>query len=126
MERGADILVVEDDELLRNQIVEILVNSNRGLDIAWAGDGEKAIRDMEFLMPRLLITDKNLPGEIDGFTLIKKAKELGIPAILMTGEPGYLPMLMRSALQAGAGKVLFKPFGFSEFLESVHSLLFKS
>lgn len=69
--RAAKVVVVEDNEILRVSLVGAL--RERGLDVADARDAATALK----LLPgaAVLITDVVMPGEMDGFSLAKWARE---------------------------------------------------
>lgn len=80
------VLVVEDEFLIRLTLAEAL--SDDGFDVLEAESGDAAM-----LLLRgnpdigLLLTDMQLPGGLDGQSLVRLARETapGLPAILMSG-----------------------------------------
>ena len=81
------ILVVEDDELIQGLVMEAL--SEGGFEAAIVSSGEEAITLLvgERTNYRALITDINLLGKLDGWDVVKRARELkpDMPVIYMTG-----------------------------------------
>jgi two-component system CheB/CheR fusion protein len=94
-ERAADrqlsgeILVVEDDPEVRELLA--LVLRQQGHHPATASDGVSALNlvTTHRLRPDLLITDYNLPQEMNGLEVIRRLREAAgrkIPAIVLTGD----------------------------------------
>lgn len=64
--QGTRTLVVEDETLIRLDIVETLEAAGYEV-VGQAGDGEQAIALAEELQPELIVMDVKMPG-IDGIT----------------------------------------------------------
>ncbi len=69
--RAAKVVVVEDNEILRGSLVGSL--REQGLDVADARDAAAALKLLAGAA--VLITDVVMPGEMDGFSLAKWARE---------------------------------------------------
>lgn len=106
-----DVLVVEDEEVVRLSVVRILDAENITVDIAL--DAEMAIEKFSNNIYKLVITDLMLPG-ISGMELIKKLKDMKyeIPIIMITGY-ATLENAIKS-IQNGAYDFLPKPFSYEE------------
>lgn len=82
------VLVVEDEFLIRLTLAEAL--SDDGFDVLEAESGDAA---MVLLRGNpdisLLLADVQLPGSLDGQSLVRMARETApsLPAILMSGRP---------------------------------------
>jgi CheY-like chemotaxis protein len=74
------ILVVEDDDMLRNIIISQLIG--RYLVVP-ARDGEEALRQVELSRPNLIVLDLLLP-KIDGFGVLEKLRAMPDPALAQT------------------------------------------
>lgn len=70
-ENGPRVLVVEDDQFLRDLIVKKL--EEEGLSTVQAIDGEEGLRLLREKSPVIVLLDLILPG-IDGFDVLKQAK----------------------------------------------------
>lgn len=70
---GPRILVVEDDELIRMMLVEIL--ADEGYDVVEAGTGDEALKLLDQSI-MLLLTDYQLPGTLDGHDLAEIARAI--------------------------------------------------
>lgn len=66
------ILIVEDDQFLRELYVEVLKGA--GFEVAEAGDGEKGYQSMKKGDYDLVLLDIMLP-KIDGLEILKKLKK---------------------------------------------------
>lgn len=66
------ILLVEDDKLLGEAIVQTL--SAEGFQVFWAKSGEEALKVLELQEISLVYLDIMLPGEMDGYDIIRKIK----------------------------------------------------
>lgn len=72
MTPNRDILIVEDDKLLRDLLTEKLERS--GFTIVGAIDGKQALEKLETVMPSIILLDLVLPG-LDGFEILRHIKE---------------------------------------------------
>lgn len=102
------ILVVEDNEALRQLVTVILASAD--FQVFEAGDGLEALKQVSILQPDLILMDLSLP-KMSGSEVIRRLKKnpstRDIPVLVetaySTGEQ------TRSALEAGATEVLHKP-----------------
>lgn len=81
------VLVVEDEFLIRLTLVEAL--SDEGFEVLEADTGDAALSVLQCSPAiRLLLTDIQLPGSLDGHALAAKARESlpDLPVIFMTGR----------------------------------------
>jgi DNA-binding response OmpR family regulator len=110
------ILIVEDDQQVREVIGEYL--ERRGCRIALANDraaGERLLRDRD--RPALLIGDAAL-RDGDGLGLAEIARNMGIPALLISGEPHAI-----ERLEGGPLPFLHKPFRLTDLERELARLL---
>ncbi len=81
------ILVVEDDQLIQQMIQGAL--SDGGFEVELFASGEQAITLLQDRQDayRALVTDINLQGELTGWDVGRRARELNpeIPVVYMTG-----------------------------------------
>lgn len=111
------VLVVEDEFLIRLTLAEAL--SDDGFDVLEAESGDAA---MALLRGNpdisLLLTDVQLPGGLDGRSLVRMARETapGLPAILMSGRPD--PAAPNSPLDV----FIAKPYLLSDVCAAAHRL----
>jgi CheY-like chemotaxis protein len=111
------ILVVDDEEVLRNLAKEVL--SEEGYQVTLASSGEQALEFLKKASFDLVIADLKMPG-MDGMELLKKVKEQNkeTQVILLTSH--LSPTTALSSLEAGAFWYLTKPLDdISIFVEKV-------
>jgi CheY-like chemotaxis protein/anti-sigma regulatory factor (Ser/Thr protein kinase) len=114
------ILVVDDEEILRNLIVRFM--KKEGYEPIEAADGNYAMELYRLTSPAVVLSDVRMP-EMDGITLLKKVKEFDPRAIfiLMTGYGDEETVL--EALRAGATNFFKKPFNFKEVSDVISTVL---
>ncbi len=100
------ILVVDDDEHVRELLVESL--SDTGYRVSFAATAEDALAQLRARPYDLVLSDVQLPG-MDGIELSRALAETdpGLPVVLITGHGQ--PSLARSAMQHGASDFVTKP-----------------
>ena len=106
------ILVVDDEELIRNLIVTFL--SGLGHLCVTATDGRDALNKLEGNKVDAIITDIRMPG-MDGIFLTREISKQypGLPIMVMTAfDEGYS---VGTALSVGAREFIKKPFSLDEF-----------
>lgn len=99
------ILVVEDNDFVRMQIVKFL--SDEGYETIEGRDGEEALQAMTKDI-KLAIVDVRMEP-IGGFEFIKsiRGSDMDTPVILVTGDDN--PDLLNDAQKWGVAAVLMKP-----------------
>ena len=113
------ILIVEDDEKLRNEL-EIFLNNN-GYQAETLKSFDNTIVDILKINPDLILLDINLPG-VDGESIckeIRKQSDMGIIAV--TSRDNELDELV--SINYGADHYITKPFNIHILLAKVNSLL---
>ncbi len=83
VEQTADILIAEDDEVLRDLYLRKFKSAN--FTVRTAVNGEEALRMIREKRPDLLLLDINMPV-IDGFGVLKRLtnEERTFPVIILT------------------------------------------
>jgi DNA-binding NtrC family response regulator len=119
----ASILLVEDDEQMRNLLSDIL--RREGYEVVVAQDGQEAVRLYHQRPTDLIVTDLLMP-EKEGLEMIielhRSHPELRI--IAMTGGGDMNPdALLKMASFFGAWRILHKPFSLGAFLHAVDESL---
>jgi len=114
----AHILVVDDQECMRDIICHML--KDRGHDLEVAGDGEEglAIFNAAPHSFNLIVADVNMP-KLDGFEFLKiiKSTDPKIPVILMTGMNEEVVGVIGQEYHADA--VIKKPFIVEQALDII-------
>ncbi|MCU7495715.1 MAG: hybrid sensor histidine kinase/response regulator [Ignavibacteria bacterium] len=120
----ADVLVVEDDFLTRNNLTELLQRS--GYKVFSAESGEEALKLLQKLNPEIIISDIMMPG-IDGYELLRRVNaeenENHIPFIFLTARTELSDF--RQGMLAGVDDFITKPFKAQDLLKSVETRLKK-
>jgi len=116
-----DILVVDDDEDLRELLGTML--ESEGYSIRLAASGEAALREVTTNSPDLILLDLMMPG-IDGWGVIEGLKERGTPppVIVMSGLP-QADALRRGAVSRHISGYLSKPFAHDVLLRTCDGVL---
>lgn len=99
------VLIVEDNDFVRMQIVRYL--NNAGFETIEASDGEKALEIIDESFDLAVVDVRMEP--IDGFEFIKslRGRDLRISVILVTGDQN--PDLLSEANKWSVSAVLMKP-----------------
>jgi two-component system, cell cycle response regulator len=110
--RDEHILVVDDEEFVREPIVAML--ERLGFDAEAAPSGEEALEVLANGRTTFLLTDIRMPGDVDGLELIRrtKAQYPNVCAIAMTGHSKEFNYV--EVVNAGATDFVNKPFGIEE------------
>jgi len=113
------VLVVDDDELTRGVLREVLERA--GHDVREAPDGRAGLRDLYATTPDLVILDVEMP-ELDGWTTLERIRELSeVPVLMLTARETELERVR--GLHGGADDYVVKPFGRQEIVARVQALL---
>lgn len=119
------ILVIEDEDNLRENLTEIL--SFEGYEILQAENGRIGLEMALQHIPDLILCDIMMP-EMDGYEVLAALRENPetrlIPFILLTALAEREKM--RKGMELGADDYIVKPFGISELLQSVNGRFKKS
>ncbi len=114
------ILIVDDDELIRDLFLEIF--RPEGVSVRVAASAREAIAMVKQSAPALLIVDISLPDQ-DGIALLEAAQiiDTRIIGVVMTGAP-TVELAVR-AMKAGATDFLMKPIQNDVVLMTARRLL---
>jgi two-component system response regulator PhoP len=117
------VLIVEDEQTLRETIVEQL--QQHGFNVDAAADGEEGLYCGREYALDLAIIDLGLP-KLPGLELIQKlrAEAKTFPILILTARDRWQDKV--EGLQAGADDYVAKPFHFEELLARVQALLRRS
>ncbi|HEY6405890.1 MAG TPA: response regulator [Ktedonobacteraceae bacterium] len=94
---GARILLVEDDEVLRELLLRNL--ERRGHDVRVAEDAHSALAHLRTAPFDLILLDINLPDETGWEVLRTAQKEGWLPPLELNGNAGQLPVVVLSAVR---------------------------
>ena len=120
---GLVVLVIEDDPVLRRNLVQWF--DQIGCKAAAAQDGVEGLALFRRLQPQAVITDLIMPNREGIETLMTIKKEApGVKILAISGGGRIGPDdLLRTAWGLGADAVLAKPFRSSEVVNAVARLL---
>ena len=115
----ARILIVDDEEMIRDLLREVLEKAD--YEVTEAADGLEALEAHKSQPADLIVTDIMMP-EKDGFAMIKelKAVDRNVKIVALTGFGLHnLPV----AHDLGADRVFEKPIPTKEFVRTIGELL---
>ena len=118
------ILVIEDNDLLREDVCEIL--ELEGYEVFWAENGQVGVEKIMELTPDLIISDINMPvmNGIEVLKHIKANKRVSTtPFIFLTALTTMEEL--RLGMDLGADDYLTKPFDLNQLLMTVRTRLNK-
>ena len=117
------ILVIDDSDIMRTILQNILVSE--GYDVVVAGDGKDGLAKAKAEHPSLVITDVLMPG-LDGFQFLRKMRGddalKDVPVVFYTGS--YLDKKDQElARKIGVSRYMVKPAEDSEIIRTVKEVL---
>lgn len=119
MTNNKQVLVVDDDQAIRELLAEYLSKNN--FEVITAFDGIEMDRQLQACSPGLIILDIMLPGD-DGFTLCQRIRQTSnVPIIMLTANSDEMDRIL--GLEIGADDYIAKPFSPRELLARIKALL---
>ena len=122
MKHQPAVLIVEDEPAIA-ELIAVNLRHN-GFRPTWAMDSESAQRELDAVLPDLILLDWMLPGE-SGLTLAKRwrsdARTKAVPIIMLTARGDEADRV--AGLDAGADDYLVKPFSTKEMLARIRAVL---
>lgn len=116
------ILVIEDEEPVRENIAEIL--SYEGFEVLLASNGQEGVQAARDFLPDLIVCDIAMP-EMDGYSVlmeVRKTPEVAsVPFIFLTARTDRA--FMRHGMELGADDYLTKPFSAAELMAAIMARL---
>ncbi len=116
IETTAKVLVIEDDEVLRQLLIDVL--NDQGYEVEAAETGEAGLRIMEQDVFDVILLDINLPG-MDGMEVLRlaPARQPDAQVVMMTAF-GTVDTAVE-AMKQGAFDYINKPFSTDELLLTI-------
>ncbi|MEO0035345.1 MAG: hypothetical protein RLZZ501_1368 [Pseudomonadota bacterium] len=120
MEPGPHILVVDDDQEIRDLLARFL--AKHGLRVSTARDGAEMARLLDERKVDLVVLDLMLPGE-DGLALTRRLRETRptLPIVMLTAMGEDTDRIV--GLEMGADDYVAKPFNPRELLARIKAVL---
>ncbi len=122
MKKLPRVLIVEDEPAIA-ELIAVNLRHNGFMPI-WSEDGESAQRELDAVLPDVILLDWMLPGQ-SGLTLARKwradARSKTVPILMLTArgdEPDKV-----AGLDAGADDYIVKPFSTQELLARIRAVL---
>lgn len=122
VQKGLNILIVDDDESIRDMLSIVLKDEN--YNVLTAEDGGKALIHLKNSKINLVISDIKMPdmNGIELLNIIKKKKEK-IPVIMITGHASTNDAI--EAMKIGAEQYITKPFNIDELKMVIEKVIYK-
>lgn len=123
MNKSYNYLVVEDESLIRRNLIKKIASLNLPLNLAGeASNGMEAILLADKLCPELVITDIRMP-QCDGLEVAAylQRNHPDVKIIIISGFDDF--SYAQSAIQYGVKDYLLKPIKLETLSESLHKLL---
>ena len=113
------ILIVDDDDRIRDLLKDYLINNN--YIISTAGNAEEAKEKLKYIKFDILILDVMMPGQ-SGYELTAEIKKtIQVPVILLTAK-GEVENRIKG-LELGADDYIGKPFEPKELLLRIKNII---
>jgi len=116
------ILIVEDESAIA-ELISVNLRHN-GFQPVWAMDSESAQRELDDILPDVILLDWMLPGE-SGLALARRwrssARTKTIPILMLTARGDEADRV--AGLDAGADDYIVKPFSPRELLARIRAVL---
>lgn len=126
MKCEASILVIDDSQLVRDMLAELL--GKEGYSVSFLSSSEGAVDAIKARKPDLVILDVMLPGMIDGFGICHDIKAdptfKNIPILILSAVTKGLDMTDESVqIKSGADAFMSKSLEPEQLLATVKKLL---
>ena len=118
-----DILIIEDDPIMREALAEWLEAAGYG--VRKAADGSAGLAALKYAAPALVITDIHMPGTSGAVVILElkqQRPEIPVIAISCLFNSGH-GMDADAAIALGAARALAKPLKRRDLLRAVADLL---
>jgi len=116
------VLIVEDEAAIA-ELIAVNLRHN-GFQPIWAMDGETAQRELDAVLPDVILLDWMLPG-VSGLSLAKRwrgdPRTKSVPLLMLTARSDEADRV--NGLDAGADDYISKPFSTKELLARIRAVL---
>jgi len=117
------VLVVEDDDGLRETLAEVLVDD--GHEVRVAEDGEAALEALQEWSPEIIVLDLMMP-RMDGYAFRARQRDLPWAPTAKILVLSAARDVRSAAAELDADGWLVKPFGVHDVLSTIRGLLAES
>ena len=121
MEEKVDILVVDDEEIIRSLFTDLL--SEEGYEVTRANNGKEAIERLKEKSFQIAFIDVHMPI-MNGIETVRAIRELS-PSTEIVMMDSFPDIFLEQALKEGAITCIHKPFNIQEIIEVVKEILEK-
>lgn len=113
-----NLLIVEDEPLLRNNLVHQIAWEEYGFEVLSSENGVDALKQIERKLPDVVLLDIQMP-DMDGLSLAQWIRERypRTKVVVLSGHDNF--QYAQKALQLGVVKYLLKPAADAEIAEAV-------
>src|SRR5690349_19810331 len=122
MEQPVRILVIEDEQNIRENIQELL--EAKGYTVRVASNGKQGVLEAIDFRPNLIVCDVMMP-KMDGYKVLEYVRKTSIvqntPFIFLTARVDKSDV--RQGMDLGADDYLTKPFTYKELLKAIDTRL---
>lgn len=120
MKTSVEVLIVDDDDLIRDNLGSILERS--GFQVITAANGQQALEILAKQRPDILVLDVLMPN-MNGRDLLRQLRQKSdwLPVIMLTQVGDAAERAM--ALEEGADDYINKPFDIHELIARIKTVL---
>ncbi len=118
MPKGVKVLVVDDEEVIRNLFTDVL--SDEGCEVTAVSRGAEAVARVRDNAFDIVFSDVHMPG-MNGVETLKAIKDIS-PEMVVVMMDSYPNHLLAQAQEAGAVTCLHKPFNIKDVIAIVEKI----
>ena len=114
-----NILVIDDEEIMRNLFIDIL--QDRGYNVIAVSNGKQAQGEIEQVFFKIAFIDVHMPV-MNGVQALRMIREIS-PETAVVMMDSFPDELLDEAERAGAVTCIHKPFDITEVMKVVNELI---
>jgi DNA-binding response OmpR family regulator/predicted regulator of Ras-like GTPase activity (Roadblock/LC7/MglB family) len=118
-----NILIVDEEEHLLWALEKNLFPDREDINVVTANSGEQGLEALQAGDVDLLVSDIKMPGRVDGFQLILRAKEISPESRVIIMTAFGTARIQNFADRIGITHYIEKPFNISELRDAILELL---